>query len=781
MRHAFLVTMLLASTSILPSSAQTDSSGTYDANERRPIAETITSVSITPAQRLKLKPKYPIKTKGNLVVPRDAEPGLFIIKFIDGARVRAFNPRDLNTQSTDPEILRQRLRTLRSAGRRLDAADRAFLAERRLSPSDIPHQMTAVRRILSQAEILGWSPLMSQSIDMLDGLRANTELRTGRRASDLANYYWVQMAKGKAAMPVVKALNGLPVVEEAYLVPKIFDPQDIAPPTPDFSNFQGYLDNDDDGIHARFAWTQPGGKGDLVRIIDIESGWNLAHEDLPEFSPQPLLNQAGNDHGTAVMGVLVALDNGVGVTGIVPNAAAGMVSRFRRTGFGQIVNIADSVLTAAFQLSEGDVILVEAQSSGPRNDLDCTCETGDGTEHSQCGLVPVEYANDVYDAVVAASAAGLIVVEAGANGEADLDHARYRGRFDRHQRDSGALIVAGGRSSSRSRRCSSDHGDRIDLHAWGENVVTAGYGTADETCDDNPTCLGPSQVRVNGDDTNQWYTTFFNGTSAASPIVAGAVVAVQGVQFANNNPPLNWLEMRQLLSSTGTQPDPGHSIGPLPNLEAAITTLAPPAPPAPPDAVYETSIRLGEDVLFASRVAGLSARETQILGGGGDSQAIEGILFAERADRPCYLRIEKSHIAENVRGPRRELDVCGSAGHTSRSERYVPILTAARDTFIRKIAICNSTTRRRPFRMKGIRVSQVRINEDGSLFPIPGEKTKHRTNCDQNWRNASECPTGSVAVRFEMHLRPDGDDQSISGIRLICRPVEAVRTCVENC
>jgi hypothetical protein len=125
----------------------------------------------------------------------------------------------------------------------------------------------------------------------------------------------------------------------------------------------------------------------------------------------------------------------------------------------------------------------------------------------------MEYFPDCFDAFEAITRAGVIVVEAGGNGQMNLDSAVYGSRFNRGWRDSGAIIVGASLSTARSPNTTTNSGSRIDVHAWGQNVVTTGYG----------------DVRVFGPDTNQFYTTTFAGTSSASPIVAGAVLSIQGI------------------------------------------------------------------------------------------------------------------------------------------------------------------------------------------------------------------------------------------------------------
>lgn len=52
--------------------------------------------------------------------------------------------------------------------------------------------------------------------------------------------------------------------------------------SPDFQGRQGYLNASPEGVDAHYAWSQPGGAGSGVQVIDIEWAWNLTHEDLIE-------------------------------------------------------------------------------------------------------------------------------------------------------------------------------------------------------------------------------------------------------------------------------------------------------------------------------------------------------------------------------------------------------------------------------------------------------------------------------------------------------------------
>jgi subtilisin family serine protease len=284
-----------------------------------------------------------------------------------------------------------------------------------------------------------------------------------------------------------------------------------------------------------------------MSFADVEYDWALAHEDLrlPYMRNLETLTAdkfGAPDHGTAVLGILSGVPNSFGVTGIVP-AAFAYVAAASTAEMGYLP--ARAIGIAMNKLKPGDVILIEQQNA-------------------VCGLEdygPLEYYQDVFDAVSAATAKGIVVVAAAGNGDVNLDRDTCLGAFDRSKRDSQAIIVGAGSSTDHARLSFSSYGSRVDVQGWGENVTTTGYGDAF-----NPT-----------NDVRRYYTKSFNGTSSATPIVAGAVLVIQGVRKACGLPPATPLEMRDLLERTGTKqgiPRVRH-IGPLPNLEAALKASVP--------------------------------------------------------------------------------------------------------------------------------------------------------------------------------------------------------------
>ncbi|MEV4512299.1 S8 family peptidase [Dactylosporangium sp. NPDC049525] len=315
---------------------------------------------------------------------------------------------------------------------------------------------------------------------------------------------------------------------------------DAPPVTPDFSGRQGYLDAAPGGIDARWAWTQPGGRGAGVRIVDCEWGWRFTHEDLTANQGGVVAGTAdadpqsrGTNHGTAVLGEISGDVNTVGIVGIASDAFIS-ASAFS-------VPTAQAIRAGADRLGPGDILLLEIHRGGPRY------PGGD----TQFGFIAVEWWPDDYLAVRYAVNRGVIVVEAAGNGSQDLDDPIYdrgdpnwpgwwRNPFRRTDLDSGAVVVGAGAPSSgnhgpdRSRLGFSNYGQCVDAQGWGREVVTTGYGD------------------LQGGNVDVWYTSAFSGTSSASPMIVGALACTQGVLRAHGRPRLSPARARELLRSTGS-------------------------------------------------------------------------------------------------------------------------------------------------------------------------------------------------------------------------------------
>jgi hypothetical protein len=382
--------------------------------------------------------------------------------------------------------------------------------------------------------------LFSRPPEALDAERDRGQRATGRELADLNLYYLITLPENEdpfITAVLCDALNLLDVVEIAYPVPPAMDPInciDITPPTPSWVSSQDYREPAPVGIDAEAAWDlHPDAHGIKdYWMVDVEQGWNLDHEDL-DIDLEDVLNEPYDyekrDHGTAVLGEMGGCDvNGeFGMTGLVPGAQMKMVD------WNLEPTIADAFDIAASHLAPGELYLIEIQTS------------------VQGRLVPMEYYQAEFDAISAHTARGVLVVEAAGNGTQDLDDPFFDGRFDRNQRDSGAIMVGAGTPSTHSPEWFTNYGSRIDCQGYGSNVYTTGYG----------------DLWDNGG-VDQEYTSSFSGTSSASPIVSGAAAITQLLSRSLEGRTLTPLEVRDLLSTYGTpQGDPQWKhIGPLPDL-----------------------------------------------------------------------------------------------------------------------------------------------------------------------------------------------------------------------
>lgn len=291
------------------------------------------------------------------------------------------------------------------------------------------------------------------------------------------------------------------------------------------------------GVDAIYAWQVAGGAGDGSRVTDIEYGWRLDHEELltariRKFSVFGSPTPKQVDHGTAVAGIVVGADNGVGTIGIVPNAGFELITVVR----GEVDwSGASAIEFAADNLGAGDVLLLEI------------------TVPFRPVIEPeilVEFSHSSQDAIRRATQRGITVIEPAGNGGVNLDafpflaHTRPESR-----RFSGAIVVGAGEFNPATRKWSratfSSFGSRVDCFAAGSNI------------------RAPSSAATNA------YQDFA-GTSGASAIIAGVAASLQAMTLESSGAVLAPADVRRLLrsASLGTLPeDPlGAGIGAMPDL-----------------------------------------------------------------------------------------------------------------------------------------------------------------------------------------------------------------------
>jgi len=494
-----------------------------------------------------------------------------VLKFHDGSGVRSNKHGDL--------IIKPGLQNLNT------------LKQRRLSTRQINRDVLAINRYLDRLKL--------KSNQLIKGLESDfknekekAEQFWQKEMAEIPTYQQLLLKDGgqdpKLAL-WVRTLNTYSSLEIAYAEPIAMPPinQELAtPPIPwqscnavpidpavgDLSGLQGYLGAPPTGINADLLNQIPGGQGSGIRVIDVEGGYYPHSDHRPLFQNVGNTTQYGTSHGNAVIGIIGAQHNGIGLNGLSPDANIGIRSIFNHNLFDDLssagnssANVAHHLYWAARHSMQG-VVLIELHRNSTE-EPDCTCNFNGVVP---CRWTPVEYWPAEFDTIQNATGNGVIFVEAAGNGSRSLDSTMFNtctvGHcFDRSVRDSGAILVSGSRADGLTPFCGfpgrPNYGSRIDVHSWGELIP-------------NTTFIG--SFLYDGNSYCNDYSDNFAGTSGASAIIAGAVTALQGAYLAKTGNRLDALSMREALRVTGTPQTPTNVdgndilIGPHPNLTAAL-------------------------------------------------------------------------------------------------------------------------------------------------------------------------------------------------------------------
>ncbi|MFZ5655707.1 MAG: S8 family peptidase [Pseudomonadota bacterium] len=307
----------------------------------------------------------------------------------------------------------------------------------------------------------------------------------------------------------------------------------LTPNDPRYAEQWGYSDADA-GIRANTAWDVATGTNAIVAVLDtgitshsdlnanVIAGYDFISDafvandgngrdsdasDPGDFNTDASQCQTGNSswHGTHVAGTVAArTNNGVGVAGTAFNAKIVPARVLGRCG-GYTSDIADAIIWASGGSVSGvpniaqraDVINMSLGGSG-------ACDT------------------TTQNAINGAVSRGTAVVVAAGNSNADASNFSPASCNN--------VITVASVTSTSSRSSFSNYGAKIDVSAPGSNILsTLNSGTQ-----------GPS---------GETYASY-NGTSMASPHVAGVVALMQSRRKALGLAPLTPAEVESTLKST---------------------------------------------------------------------------------------------------------------------------------------------------------------------------------------------------------------------------------------
>ena len=380
--------------------------------------------------------------------------------------------------------------------------------------------------------------LVAQSLGRAEGVMAKSSrgapgLRHFRRMGLGADVIRASRTLSRAeAVQAMQQLAALPGVE--YVEPDLIMRPALTPNDPSYSQQWGFFDADA-GIRANTAWDVATGTG--IRVAVLDTG-QTAHPDLDAntlagydfISNSTTANDGGGRdsnpadpgdwttgqcgpasgsswHGTHVAGTVAArTNNGVGVAGTAFNARIIPV-RVLGTCGGSTSDIADAIIWS----SGGTVSGVTTLSASQRAHVINMSLGGSGS----CGTT-------TQNAINGAVGRGVTVVVAAGNDNTNVSTATPANCAN--------VIAVASVTSSSSRSSFSNYGSGIDVSAPGSSILS--------TLNSGSTTPGSASYAS------------YNGTSMATPHVAGVVALVQSRRLALGLPLYSPAEVESLLKST---------------------------------------------------------------------------------------------------------------------------------------------------------------------------------------------------------------------------------------
>jgi PKD repeat protein len=363
--------------------------------------------------------------------------------------------------------------------------------------------------------------------------------------------------------------------------------------------------------NAPGAWDASQGFGDASVIIGIiDSGVDLDHPDLTlvagydfgDNDSNPDDNSAAPGHGTCCAGVAAAkVNNGLGACGIAPGARVMPL---------KVANSAGSMYFSSIQNA-----LYYAADNG--------CDIASMSLSADISSDPATDA-----AITYAYNAGVVILAATSN--SNQSHIHYPANHA-YVIGVGAASPCGDRKRSSSNSAECNPGVSTDPNGytcdgerwWGSNYGTTSQDAAGAVDILGPTILPTSDIAGSGGYRSGDYEPFFNGTSCATPYVAGVAALVKSQNPAwtpaqvRNQLVNNAIDVVNVESGSGWDRYSGYGMV---DAEAAVGG----GTPAPPTAAFTGSPTSGDaplSVNFTDQSTGAPTSWSWTFGDGGTSGA----------------------------------------------------------------------------------------------------------------------------------------------------------------